>query len=296
MDLGSEKGGYILSADIAPHFFIGGERLPIAFSFTPRYKVRIFRNNDKFGDSSLPVRTPSYMPGGTLYVPIHLGAPNVYKNIRYISLSFFHHSNGQDHPTFSSPGVFNLYNGNFSTNIIEAAYCWNKRFRFSGPDSFKCESPSCCPNDFDRGYFDWIYRIGLEQHEGTAFEQRGTYSRTRLNFKGTFIDVRNMRWLVRNTINKNEEYQLGQCYLRESYRVNLNVSLNIDQLDDPFNDLERRINAEIGVFKRIAAANTAIFAMVGYYGNDPYNIYYSKNYAFIRAGLALGFFVHTNKL
>ena len=297
-DHGSEKGWYILSADISPHFFIGGERMPFVIGLTPRYRVRIFRNNEKFQDSSLPVRTPSLMPGLTFYLPLQRTEASVYKNRDYLSIAVFHHSNGQDGNTFKTNGEFNLSNGNFSTNYIELGFNRNRRVKRSPVNNkFTCdpEPDDCnqCPPQFPTGYYDHVVKIAIEQHFGTAFEQRGSYSRTRLNLKYMFIDVRNWRWLVGEGKPKK---QTGRCYLKELNRIIVNASLNADKLDKPYSSLHKRINLELGAYSRIAAGNTAVFLMTGYYGNDPYNIYYSKDYFFIRAGLALGFFVHTSKI
>ncbi len=295
MDWGDEKDGFILSADISPHFFIGGEKTRFVLAVNPKYRVRIFRDNLKFGDSSLPVRTPSFMPSGTIYIPIDLGKHNLYKDIRYLSISLNHHSNGQDGKTFISPGLFNFYNGNFSTNFFEIYFNVNDRRKFKTSTKFICtvDSPG---HGFDTGYYDRVHRFGFEQHVGTAYSQRGTYGRTRIAYKGTLIKVDNHRTTIKDSLNHKNEFQLGKCYLLEKYRFNLNFSAILDKLENPFNRIEKRINIDLGYYKRISTGNTALFAMVGYYGNDPYNIYYPKNYFFARAGLALGFFVHTSKL
>ena len=298
LDHGSEKGWYILSADVSPHFFIGGERMPFVVGLTPRYRVRIFRNNEKFQDSSLPVRTPSFMPGLTVYIPLRRTAPDVFKNRNYISIAAFHHSNGQDGNTFKTNGEFNLSNGNFSTNYVEAGFIRNVRIKRSAANNkFNCEPEpeDCnqCPAQFPFGYYDHVAKIALEQHVGTAFAQRGSYSRTRLNLKYSFINVRNWRWLVGEGKPKK---QIGRCFLKEHYRLIFNGSVNLDKLEEPYSKLSKRLNFDMGAYCRIASGNTAVFLMGGYYGNDPYNIFYSKDYFFIRGGLALGFFVHTSKL
>lgn len=292
MDYGSSKGTYILSADIQPAFFVGGERMRFAVNFSPRYKVRIFRNNDGQGDSSLPVRTPSFMPGATVYIPIGLGAHNVYKDITYISIAGFHHSNGQDHPTFKPSGEFNFYNGNFSTNYLEFGINRNWRSKKDQRLLFDCRN-AC--NDFDTGYEDWLAKIAIEQHFSTAYAQRGSYGRTRLNLRGGYIRVNNTRLRVKRKGPANAWIQVGDCYLRERFRLLVNISTNVDALDEPYNKLHKRINADVGFYWRVSGGNTSLFASTGYYGNDPYNIYYSKSYGFFRLGVALGFFVFTGR-
>jgi hypothetical protein len=298
-DIGSPKNFYILSADIQPHFMIGGEKLPFVIEFTPRYKVRIFKNNIQEGDSSFPVRTPSFMPGATVYIPLRKHNPDnsAYKNIKYLSIALFHHSNGQDHRTFKSPGVFNLYNGNFSTQYFEIAFNKNIRTPKTGSNRDFCKPDTdCnkCPPRYDVGYLDKVFKIGIEQHIGTATEQRGSYGRTRINFKGSLIDVINWRLRVRQN-STSPWTRVGSCFLKESFRLVSNISINVDKLQDPYNRLDRRVNIDLGIFKKIASGNTSVFGMVGYYGNDPYNIYYSQHYAFVRIGLALGMFIETSK-
>ena len=295
--MGSPKGSYLVSADIRPHFFIGSERFRWAFAFTPRYKVRIFQDNAAQGDSSLPVRTPSFMPGGILYIPLNLGDPNVYKDIQFLSVAFFHHSNGQDHRTFLSNGQFNLYNGNFSTNFFEVGYTKNWRTPSSQNVTFECRNSSDpCKTNYPTGYKDYVWKIALEQHFGTAFEQRGTYGRTRLNSNFQFIRVNNFRWLSKTSNPNRDDCQLCSCYLKERFRIVGDIAVNLDKLEKPFNSLDRRINFEASFLYRVAAGNTALFASTGFYGNDPYNIYYSHKYAFFRVGLALGMYVHTLKM
>jgi hypothetical protein len=299
-DLGYKDGKspYVLSADISPHFNIGGEDWPVALQVTPRYKVRILWNNEAEGDSSLPVRTPSYMPGLSLFVPVshspfkrarnYTEAPELadgYRNLHYLGLSAFHHSNGQDGAEIREDGKFNTYNGNFSTNFVELAYHLNIRRRL------KNVSPFDCPDyEYPVGYFDYFSKVGFEQHFGGAKALSGRYSRSRINATFGWLKVDNYRFRVGRP-----RQQVGQCYRKERYRFEVNLTANIDRLDAAHDDLYKRINFDVGYFKRILGGNTAAFVMVGYYGNDPYNVYFENSYPFIRAGLSLGFFTFTNK-
>ena len=48
---------------------------------------------------------------------------------------------------------------------------------------------------------------------------------------------------------------------------------------------------DVSYYWRIPSTpNASFFASTGYYGSDPYNIYYPDSYFFGRAGLAFGFF------
>lgn len=231
------------------------------------------------------------MPGVTGYIRLNHKHLSIYDDLSYLFISFFHHSNGQDGPTFLPSGKFNLYNGNFSTNYFEIGFTKNWHDSLTRDTCFTCEN-SLYRNQFN----DQVLSVSLEQHIGTADEQKGTYSDTRLNVSATSIHTDNRRWAVLKKGTKRTYYQLGDCYLIERYRWVFNMSINLDKLQSPYGSLKHRINAELGYYLRVAAGNTAWFIMTGYNGNDPYNIYYSQNYAFIRTGLALGIFVHTNKL
>lgn len=299
-DLGYKDGKspYVLSADISPHFNIGGESTPVALQITPRYKVRILWNNEAKGDSSLPVRTPSYMPGASLYIPVshspfkkarnYTDARELedgYRDLHYIGLSAFHHSNGQDGTEIRKDGKYNTYNGNFSTNFIELSYHYNIRRRL------RKVSPIDCPNKpYPVGYFDYYGKIGLEQHFAATRGLRGRYSRTRLNLSFNWLKVDNYRFRVGK-----EKQQVGQCYRKERYRFEVNLTTNLERLDPSHNALYKKISVDFGYFKRILGGNTAAFIMAGYYGSDPYNVYFENSYPFIRGGLALGFFTLTNK-
>jgi len=277
LDLGSPKKYYILSADIIPEFLIASSRLPFAIQLTARYKVRILHNNLVQGDSSLPVRTPSFMPGATVYIPLNLINEET-PNIDYLGLSFFHHSNGQDGPEFKTDGTFNLYNGNFSTNYVEPSYHFRRR-RFTGVlDSFRYQDPS-------KNYKDLYGSVGLELHVGTADALKSSYGNQRANFQFGYMSV----------INYWEAYKghrLGNYYYGENYRIVLNATIIGGKRDQDLSGFNKRINADINYYRRIRASpNTSLFISAGYYGSDTYNIYYANSYFFLRAGIALGFFI-----
>jgi hypothetical protein len=271
-DHGSPKEWYVLSADIIPQFVIGGDWMPFPIHVTPRYKVRIFRNNETFGDSSLAVRTPSYMPGISVHFRIQ-DMDDDHLKIQYASLSFFHHSNGQDGTEFTN-GEINTYNGNFSTNYIEPAYHFRVRNRLL--DVFK-EGGLYQPKD----YFDFYGRMGYEFHFSTSDEIKSSYGTQRLNITLGLIEV----------IKRTDKYETIPFY-RERNRIVLNSTIITGHRDNGMDEFHRRINFDLNYYWRIPSSpNTALFLCTGYYGSDPYNIYYMQSYWFVRAGLAFGFFV-----
>lgn len=272
MDLGSPKGYYILSADVSPQFVVGGDWIRIPIHFTPRYKVRIFHENLEEGDVSLPVRTPSFMPGVSVYFKFK---DLIYKDakINYFSISLFHHSNGQDGEEFLPDGRVNLYNGNFSTNFIEPAYHFRNRKIF---------------NDLEHD--DFYGKISIEKHFITAEKLVSSYGDYRLNIGLGFLRVRRKTGLLLNN-----DRIVKKDYSREKDRLIFNSTFILGNRNRGLGKIGKRINFDFNYNKKIPGSpNTAIFIGLGYYGSDPYNIYYEQNYFFVKAGLSFGFFLKPN--
>lgn len=267
-DWGSHKNGYILSADVIPQFVIASKWLPTPIHLTTRFKARILRDNASQGDSSLPVRTPSYMPGGTIFLPLH-HINDQKKHIRYLSLSVFHHSNGQDGEEFSSPTKLNEYNGNFSTNFIEPAY----HYRFRRDD-----------HENQGEFRDHYFRAGFETHFKTAEKLRDSYGLYRLNLTWTALRVKGYQDLVLGR-------EVDGLYYREHSRWVTNMTIIGGERELGLNKASKRINFDLNYNLRVkGSANTALFAGAGYFGSDTYNIYYQRSYFYIRVGLSLGYF------
>ncbi|MCR9173518.1 MAG: hypothetical protein NXI10_13540 [bacterium] len=124
----SGKRNYILNAETRVPIGLGGKGWTIGnnnkywisyVELTPEFKVRIFQNDPSWGDSSMPVRTPSYLPGLS-----YIGASKRMwevegdKKMRhYVGVKAYHHSNGQDGPEIQGDTI-NLYNGNFGEQIV----------------------------------------------------------------------------------------------------------------------------------------------------------------------------------
>ena len=282
LDRGSPKEWYVLSADVIPQFVFGGDWMRFVVHVTPRYKVRILHNNELEGDSSSAVRTPSYMPGATVYFPVRFfDAEN--KKLRYVSLAFFHHSNGQDGNEFNEDGTINRYNGNFSTNFFEPAFHFVNRELSGKTDTRICK-------DAEPHYWDLYGRAGYEIHVNTTNDLKSSYGRQRLNLTLGLIRVINYCDRVRKR-------PVGESYYRERWRGVFNATIITDARDRDLSGFENRVNADLSFHYRIPSSpNTSGFLSVGYWGSDQYNIYFEDNYFFIRAGLSLGFFVTPNML
>jgi hypothetical protein len=281
---GSPKAPYWLSADIHPNFVFRSSFYKLSFHLTPRFIVRGLWDNPKEGDVSMPVRTPSYMPGGTAYYPLNIDiAPdrNVEHNL-LSSLSFFHHSNGQDGPTLDSTKQHLYhYNGNFSTFFIEPAITYSRREYFEGTICMDC------PGD-QRIYRDFFIRLGYEQHFMIADTMKSSFGSTRFNLSCGLISVRSFCDLYIHGI---DTAATSEAYSRENWRLLFNITFIAGKRDLELGGIEKRINAEL-LFNHhlFRAPQTGIFIAVGYYGSDPYNIYYDLSYPYIRAGISVGYF------
>lgn len=287
---GAPKAPYILSADVIPQFVIGGKWLPVALHLTPRFKARIFRNNKLLGDSSLPVRTPSYMPGATLYFKLDkLNRPDAWL-YKFASISVFHHSNGQDGNSLNPDGTYNQYNGSFSTNFAELAVLVSHKYGYATEPKFTCANNLL-------SHWDLHGRLGFEKHFFSDPNLVGRYGQNRLNLKAGLIHNKVYRDRLISVSRLDTSY--SECYAREQFRVVATTTLitdrNLPDLNGKMNALKRRINAEVMVARRLpVSANVAWQVSAGYYGSDPYNAYFEDSYFFIRAGLAFGFFTATD--
>ena len=276
-DLGSPKTWYIFSADISPEFIISSGRLPFTIHLVARYMVRILHDNEAAGDSSYSVRTPSFRPGAIIYFPIGYVDDEV-SNIKYWSISVFHHSNGQDGNEFNHDGSFNLYDGNFSTNYVEPSFHFRKRKYLAPSTAEEVQIKNL-------NYRDFYGSAGLELHFRTADSLKSSYGNQRVNLELGYISV----------IKHWDEYhghKLNNYFYGENYRFVFDFTYIAGSRDHGLSGLDKRINTAISYYWRIKGSpNASLFASTGYYGSDPYNIYYANSYFFFRAGIALGFFI-----
>ncbi len=225
--------------------------LPVAFSINPDFTVRV-RNEKSAG-----VRTPSFRLGGTLYLRL---SPNL-KNYKYGELSFTHHSNGQDGKAQLADGSINTINGNFSTNYLTTAY----RFGHFTTKNLRGD------------YFGLHHKIGLQWHKWFAYESvlEGDYGFTRLNYDFSFRVYEN----IKSGIEK------------EKWRINTSISYAVNPLIQyEIFAPKKRLNAELSVnYSFRFMQNVFLMAAFGYYGEDPYNIYFKDKYAYARFGLSSTF-------
>ncbi|WP_020602473.1 hypothetical protein [Spirosoma spitsbergense] len=74
-------------------------------------------------------------------------------------------------------------------------------------------------------------------------------------------------------------------------RISGKASYAINKLDGSgFTDVRKRLNAELSLYYIPPfGRETGVFATVGYYGEDPYKIYFNQQYGFVRLGFTMGY-------
>lgn len=260
---------YVINGKLTTTYLIFAPlNLPIAFSFNPDFTARVRR------EKSVGVRTPSFRLGGTFYVRLN----DEIRKYSYAQMGFTHHSNGQDGDAISLDGSINTKTGNFNTNYLAIAY------------RFGHITDANLSNGISYSYH---HKVGLEWHKWFNYEPAlvGDYGFTRLNYDFSFriygtYDRKKNGW------KKSSTNERGKNTLeKEKWRFNGQFSYAVNEYDHyKFFAPKRRLNIEASAnYSLPFMQNVFIMASFGYYGEDPYNIYFKDKYAFMRFGLSSTF-------
>jgi len=263
---------YIISGKLTTtYMLLAPKNLPIAFAIIPEFTVRVR------DEKSAGVRTPSFKLGGTTFIRLNKN----FNKYRYAELSFTHHSNGQDGEALNPDGSINTYNGNFSTNYLTSSY------RFG---SFS--------NLLEKGnYHANNHRIGLQWNKWFGYEKalENNYGFTRLLYNFSFrkyalYSSENNKGWKRSSVKK----PIGKQLEREYLRINTEFSYAINKIQGyNFIAPKKRLNAELSIHYSLPFMhNVFMMATTGYYGEDPYNIYFNDKYSYFRFGISTGFIRH----
>lgn len=202
-------------------------------------------------EQSSGVRTPSFRLGGILYFRLNRRV----EDYQYATLRYQHHSNGQDDAALNPDGSVNTRTGNFSTNALLISYNFGNSI----------------PGLNGRHDLSLNHEAGLEWHKWFNYEKilRGSYGFTRVFYN---FSLR------------------GYRPLKEVWRLNAGVNYALNRMDDyAFGALKKRLNAELSFHYSFPFMdNVFLMAAAGYYGEDPYNIYYRDKYAYLRFGISTG--------
>lgn len=308
---------YFIQAQLNTPIPIGGRwaktvktGMRFAVFLHPDIEVRLLRNDKARGDTSTPIRTPSFKPGATLFIT-HSRLWDNRPDKHYFGFKVFHLSNGQDGPHFrpQDGGYYNRYNGDFSDFIIfQVIYGGTYLFDHQKIDTSKA-----------------IYR---SHYNRTLYASSQLYWRTGVTFyPKVFVDsqlvAEHMYGRYRSNIqigwiyapvyqsgvydHKHGIYKVrSQPERRERFRVWLDMEYIWDApyrtgpLGDlrtvPIYDITKRLNISLtGSFRVWGTPFAGLFVQMGYYGSDPYNVYFQQSLLVLRAGISGGFLVYRNR-
>jgi len=255
----------LLVSDLAANFvLLSSPKLPVLFVANFRINLRLF---SAYGS---PVKSPSYMPGGTLY----FRANNDSYNPQFFSLSYTHHSNGIEGPTLNPDGTFNTDSGKFTTNFYTLTYHTGKQ------------------TDKENLIINRYNAIGIELHSaliglGYAHALKDRYGFVRVN--GSWIY--NIAKATNDPIDGHKDFTNWQ-------RLQFDFTYIADKYDD-YNaiDLKKRLNVSLKYYYQFPfMQNVAFLVGGGYRGQDDLNIFFNDSYPYVMAGVAAGlsFGLHRN--
>lgn len=253
---GNEYGEHdnnLLVADVVPNVVIlNSAKTRFFFVITPRIQLRLLQGYHS------PVKSPSYMPGGSLFTRLN----NSYEHPAFLSLSYSHHSNGQEGQTLDSAGNFS-HDGKFTTNFYTVNFFFGKRKMLNKTGRSQYAS------------------IGLELHTGLF---KMGYSQ-QLSGKYGFIRT-NGSWMydfMKDPSGTHDHYLFHQ-------RIRFDVMYIWDKIYDyPLSDWRKRFNISAKYYYQFGfMENVALTLQVGYRGQDPYNIYFQNSFTYIGLGVASG--------
>ncbi|MEO6524190.1 MAG: hypothetical protein ABIN91_21065 [Mucilaginibacter sp.] len=258
---GNEYGGPIptqLVADLTGNFVLfATPKSRFAFIFNPRVKLRLLATQ------GAPVKSPSYMPGGTLYFRLNRNDHEP----SFMSLSYSHHSNGVRGPTLNPNGTFNTDSGKFTTNFYTIAYTNGKRV--------------------DRGNIitNRYQTLGLELHaglinQGVAEALKGNYGFVRLNGSWMY----NLAKARPDAINRSKTTYNNWMRMQVDFQYIMD-----DYAGYAITRINKRLNIAATYYYQFPfMQNVALMAGGGYRGQDDYNIFFQNSYWYFSAGVAAG--------
>ncbi|MES2278937.1 MAG: hypothetical protein V4592_23095 [Bacteroidota bacterium] len=258
---GNEYGNPIrtqLTADLTGNFVVfSTPKSRFAFIFNPRVKLRLLNT------PGAPVKSPSYMPGGTLYYRVNRDDYHP----SFMSLSYSHHSNGIRGKTLNPNGTFNTDSGKFTTNFYILTYTHGKR----------TDRANTISNSYQT--------VGLELHAaliglGYAHALKDQYGFVRVNG----IWMYNLAKARTNaidpqtrTFNNWMRLQVDFSYIMDKYN---NYSIS---------NVRKRLNVNVAYYYQFPfMQNVALMTGGGYRGQDDYNIFFQNSYPYLAIGLAAG--------
>jgi hypothetical protein len=242
----------IFESDIIPYFMLSlSNNNKWGIELSPQIILRMYNQESR------PVQTPSFMPRVTFFIQFadkHDG-----KRDFFTYFSWMHYSNGQDGDFFNSDSTINTKTGSFYTNWVEGGVF------LSRPD------PKLI---FITNYVKLYAAYSFMQEKNMD----DVYGRLRffLQIKST-VKLSRFFKALSSTDNTNKNYIFDQSIKVGWIASELNKSEQIDKKRIIFN---YRLS-----FKPTFLKDVNIFIHY-YYGQDYYNIHFSKQLNVIRFGIS----------
>lgn len=248
----------LLVADLSPNFvLINTPKLPFLLVADARVNLRLLASH---GD---PVKSPGYMPGGTLYFRTNRD----YYKPRFISVSYTHHSNGIEGPTSNANGSINTDSGKFTTNFYTITYHTGKR------------------TDRDNLIITRYNALGIELHAyliglGYTYPLKNKYGFVRINGN----------WLYNIARANSDAVDPEKKIYNNWQRFDFQFTYIADKIYDYSTlDLKKRLNVSLKYYYKFPfMQNVSLLAGIGYRGQDEYNIFFQNSYAYATLGIAAG--------
>jgi len=273
------KNKYVFTARLSTSFMVLGTKgSRFAVALIPDFTIRMLDIKSK------PVYTPDFRIGGALYYRIN----DDEKNYKYATLGFMHHSNAQDTTHRPVVGTLNYKDWDFSTNYVYGRYNWGK----VKMDNDVLESSINHQLEFKSN--------GLFEYDNVI---KGDYGFTRIGYNFSYRTYSYFFDLLTKDEKRYDKQNIRKIdnkkgwLNKERFRWNLDASYAINKYNNyNFFAAKRRLNIEAaGYYSPFFMRQTAIMLAAGYYGEDPYNIYFKDRYAWFRFGIAVGFLKYTAK-
>lgn len=246
----------VFEADVIPYFMLSlNKNNRWGIELSPRILLRMY--NEK----SYPVRTPSFMPRATFFYRVS-SIRNKSQDV-FTYISWCHHSNGQDGEFYNPDSItINLKSGSFSTNLIEGGLF------LSHPD-----------RRFPKVAINYL-KISANYHYQPAKELRGIYGRWRFlaDFQSSINLSKALRIFGRSANNSASH----NAFISQSIRVGW---IGGDIKDFKPVDDRRLIFRYTISYKPSFLNDVTLFAQY-YYGEDYYNINFSRTLKVFRIGLS----------
>ena len=249
------------------------EPLMFEASIVPYYMLRLNQNTRwaleistkiiirMYNERSLPIRTPSYMPRATLYM--NVGRLDSKMKKQFFFVSWCHHSNGQSGLFADSiTHQINTYDGDFSTNFIEA-----------GP--FFSRVPG------NKGFVSDYLKLSVAYNYKQSEQIKGLYGIFRINH-----EIQSIITLPKALRRFGVETNTLSGRKHSSVRLTVKNSLILgDMAEAKTWDLFNRITTSWTLAFRPALLADVTFFTQYYYGQDYYNIWFARNLSVFRIGI-----------